>query len=88
MADFRKYTHVERIDRDEVKGILAGHVIVQPKCDGSNSLVYSRNGEIYTGSRTRELGGEFGARVEQVVELAGHAHRRGRTRTGKREAIS
>ena len=58
MADFRKYTHVERIDRDEVKGILAGHVIVQPKCDGSNSLVYSRNGKIYTGSRTRELGGE------------------------------
>ena len=58
MADFRKYTHVERIDRDEVKGILSGHCVVQPKLDGSNSLVYSRNGEIYTGSRTRELGGE------------------------------
>lgn len=57
-AQFRKYTHIQKIDRDEVKGILAGHCVVQPKLDGSNSLVYSRNGEIYTGSRTRELGGE------------------------------
>lgn len=56
MPDFRKYTHVERIDRDECAGILQNHIIVQPKLDGSNSLVYSRDGEIYTGSRTRELG--------------------------------
>ena len=58
MADFRKYTHLEKMGRDEVANILCGHVTVQPKIDGSCSLVYSRNGEIYTGSRTRELGGE------------------------------
>ena len=58
MAEFRKYTHLEKMGRDEVANILCGHVIVQPKIDGSCSLVYSRNGEIYTGSRTRELGGE------------------------------
>lgn len=56
MAGFRKYTHLERMGRDEVANILCGHVIVQPKIDGSCSLVYSRDGEIYTGSRTRELG--------------------------------
>lgn len=55
MSDFRKYTHVERIDRDECVGILQNHIVVQPKLDGSNALVYSRDGEIYTGSRTREL---------------------------------
>ena len=56
MSQFRKYTHLERINRDECSGILNNHIVVQPKLDGSNSLVYSRDGEIYTGSRTRELG--------------------------------
>ena len=55
-AQFRKYTHIQKLGRDEVGHILSGHVVVQPKLDGSCSLVYSRNGEIYTGSRTRELG--------------------------------
>jgi hypothetical protein len=55
MSVFRSYTHVERIDRDECDGILQNHIVVQAKLDGSNSLVYSRNGEIYCGSRTREL---------------------------------
>lgn len=55
MSDFRSYTHVERIDRDECAGILQNHIVVQAKLDGSNSLVYSRDGEIYCGSRTREL---------------------------------
>lgn len=55
MSVFRSYTHVERIDRDECAGILQNHVICQPKLDGSNSLIYSRDGEIYCGSRTREL---------------------------------
>lgn len=55
MSNFRAYTHVERIDRDECAGILQNHIVVQAKLDGSNSLVYSRNGEIYCGSRTREL---------------------------------
>ena len=56
MAEFRRYTHLERAERDEVAGILNNHIIIQPKLDGSCSLVYSRDGEIYTGSRTRELG--------------------------------
>lgn len=55
MAQFRQYTHLEKADRDEVAGILDNHIIVQPKLDGSCSLVYTRNGEIYCGSRTREL---------------------------------
>ena len=54
-AQFRKYTHIQKIDRDEVDGILNGHIIVQPKLDGSNSIVYSRDGEVYCGSRSREL---------------------------------
>lgn len=55
MSVFRSYTHVERIDRDECAGILQNHIIIQAKLDGSNSLVYSRDGEVYCGSRTREL---------------------------------
>lgn len=55
-AQFRKYTHIQKLGRDEVENILVGRVVIQPKLDGSCSLVYSRNGEIYTGSRTRELG--------------------------------
>lgn len=55
MSQFRKYTHLERINRDECLGILNNYVIVQPKLDGSCSLVYSHNGKVYTGSRTREL---------------------------------
>lgn len=55
MSDFRKYTHVERIDRDECVGILQNHIVVQPKLDGSNAVVYMHNGTIECGSRTREL---------------------------------
>lgn len=55
MSTFRAYTHLERIDRDECDGILQNHIVVQPKLDGSCSLVYARDGEVYCGSRTREL---------------------------------
>lgn len=57
-VDFRKYTHVERMGRTEVCGILDGHVIVQPKLDGSNGCVWCEDGEIRAGSRNRELGQE------------------------------
>lgn len=53
--EFRKYTHVERIGRDEVAAILDGHVVVQPKLDGSNACVWCVDGEIHAGSRTREV---------------------------------
>lgn len=55
MGSYRSYTHLERYGRDEVEGILNGHIVVQPKLDGSNAVVYSNMGEIYCGSRTREL---------------------------------
>ena len=55
MANFKSYTHLERLGRDEVDGILNGHIIVQPKLDGSNGVIYNRNGQVYCGSRSREL---------------------------------
>lgn len=55
MANYRSYEHVERIDRDEVEGILDGKVVVQSKLDGSNALVYNKDGELFCGSRKREL---------------------------------
>lgn len=58
MANYRSYEHVERIDRDEVEGILNGKVVIQPKLDGSNALVYNKDGKLFCGSRKRELTAE------------------------------
>lgn len=53
MAVFKSYTHLERINK--IEEMLDNTVILQPKLDGTCSEVYSRNGEIYCGSRSREL---------------------------------
>lgn len=52
---FQKYTHLERIEKEECDGILNGTCYIQSKIDGTNASVYMRNGELKAGSRTREL---------------------------------
>lgn len=52
---FRPYMHVERLNSDEVEGILEGHCCISTKLDGTNTVVWCSNGEIKVGSRKREI---------------------------------
>jgi hypothetical protein len=52
---FRKYVHVERFGNGAVMGIEVGECYIFPKIDGTNASVWLNEGEICTGSRTREL---------------------------------
>ena len=52
---YKSYTHVLRIDKNEVQGILAGNVVVMPKLDGTNACLFVKDGEVHAGSRTREI---------------------------------
>ena len=49
------YQHVERIDSDEVDGILGGEVYIYTKLDGTNAGVHYDNGKVIVNSRKREL---------------------------------
>lgn len=57
MANYRSYTHLEKLDKDVVKDILhCDHLIVQVKLDGSNACVWDAgDGTIGCGSRKRNL---------------------------------
>lgn len=55
MAQYKSYTHVLRIDKDEVQGILCGNVVVMPKLDGTNACLFMKDGTVHAGSRTREI---------------------------------
>ena len=49
------YQHVERLDSDEVDGILDGEVYIYTKLDGTNAGVHYDNGKVIVNSRKREL---------------------------------
>lgn len=54
--EFKKYMHIERFGTDEVEDIQVGECYVFYKIDGTNGSVWlDENGNIKTGSRTREL---------------------------------
>ena len=55
MAHYKSFTHVERLGKPETSGILAGTCYISPKLDGTNAVVWSENGEVCAGSRTRQL---------------------------------
>lgn len=56
MSNFRKFEHVERLDRADTEGILEGKCYISFKLDGTNSSVWiNENGNICAGSRNREL---------------------------------
>lgn len=47
MAQYKSYTHVLRIDKDEVQGILNGDVVVMPKLDGTNACLFMKDGTVH-----------------------------------------
>ena len=57
MANYRSYTHLEKLDKDVVKDILhCNHIVIQPKIDGSNACVWDAgDGTVACGSRKRNL---------------------------------
>lgn len=55
MEEFKKYQHIERIDREEVSDLCIGECFIFPKLDGSNGSVFLKNGKITCGSRNRSL---------------------------------
>ena len=79
---YKSYQHIEKLGRDEVEGILNGKCYIQPKIDGTNSVLYlGDDGIVHAGSRKRDLtlssdnGGFYNAAIrdERVREyLAKH----------------
>jgi hypothetical protein len=57
---FRQYMHVERLESEEVAGLLDGQCHIFPKIDGTNGSIWldEESGNIYAGSRKRQLIGE------------------------------
>lgn len=57
MANYRSYTHLEKLDKDVVKDILhCDHIVIQSKLDGSNACVWDAgDGTVGCGSRKRNL---------------------------------
>lgn len=55
MADYKSFTHVIKIGKREVEGILDGVISVYSKLDGTNSCMFAHDGEVHYGSRKREV---------------------------------
>ena len=55
MTGYRSYTHLERLGKDEVAGILDGKVSIFSKIDGTNGVMWYDGERICAGSRSREL---------------------------------
>jgi len=58
MTDFKKYQHVERLENEEVAGLLEGTVYLFAKLDGTNASIWTQDGHIKLGSRNREVTAE------------------------------
>lgn len=64
---FIAYPKIHRLGKDETVGILNGICTIQEKIDGANVSIWTENGQIKCGSRTRELVGDnFNGFVEYV----------------------
>lgn len=56
MTQYKSFLHVERLDKSECDGLLAGPCVVTAKLDGTNAVVYWNDEEgICAGSRKRAL---------------------------------
>lgn len=56
MGDFKKYIHIERLEKVRDGMLKAERYIAMPKLDGTNASVWSdEEGNIHAGSRNREL---------------------------------
>ncbi len=53
MSYEQKYQHIERIDNDQVEGLLYGKVYVQDKLDGTSATLFYDGEKVICGSRNR-----------------------------------
>ena len=59
MGDFKKYIHIERLEKVRDSMLKAERYIAMPKLDGTNASVWSdEEGNIHAGSRNREVNAE------------------------------
>lgn len=59
ITEYRSYTHIERLGRDGIDAVLShDKVVIMPKLDGTNSLIWAVDGKIHAGSRKREIDAE------------------------------
>lgn len=65
---FKKYMHVERLDGDEVEGLLDGDVVVQPKIDGANGSIWLEAGELHCATRNMEITKDEGHGLTQWMK--------------------
>lgn len=52
---FQQYQHIERLNTAETEHIELGECYIFPKIDGTNGSIWISEGQIKSGSRTREL---------------------------------
>lgn len=53
---FKRYTHVERLSKEECEGLLDNEkVYVTAKVDGTNASIWLDDGEVKCGSRSRQI---------------------------------
>lgn len=56
MAEYRKYMHIERLEKEECDGLLQNNpVYVTAKVDGTNCVIWYDGEKVCGGSRTRQL---------------------------------
>lgn len=59
MGDFKKYVHIERLEKVRDSMLKAKFYIAMPKLDGTNASIWSdEKGNIHAGSRNREVNAE------------------------------
>ena len=55
-VEYHKFTHVERLDKDEIMPILQNDIVnITAKVDGTNAVVWYDGEKVCGGSRTRQL---------------------------------
>ena len=54
--EYKSYQHIEKLGREECEGVLNGTVTIQPKIDGTCSVVWlGEDGTVHAVSRKRKL---------------------------------
>lgn len=74
MSNFKEYNKIHGLHKEECDGLLLGTVHIQEKIDGANASIWSEDGIVHCGSRTRDLtraGDCFNGFVEYVANHVG-----------------
>ena len=68
---FKKYPKIQRLNHEENNGILNGTCTIQEKIDGANTSIWSEDGKIVCGNRTKVLVDGFNGFCDYVAAHEG-----------------